>query len=1158
MTQRLRFVLDGDDRLSPVLNGAGDASARLHRRLNDDMGGSGRAVADFVRGAGGRLRDLQGRFVSTADATDVMSRAVVRFTRDADGRLHDLRGRFISVADANRIMAGGLPDSARRLDDLANAAGRADGSVQGLVRGADGRLRDLRGRFVAASGGADDLAGALPRVAAGAGGAAASTGALGGAMSGVAAIAGLSLLPALGALTPMIAGVALAQKTLQLGFAGVGDAMAAAEEGGEEYEEALKKLSPESRAFTKELVGLKKEFSGVGKEIQKVMLPGFTKAVKSAGPVTEILSEHMVDLGGAFGDAAEGLGRMLKDSGFQDDLQANLKLGTQFVRDMTSAMGPFTRSMLDFGAASEPTLTALSGGLSDLLSKGLPGMFDGLKAGIPGTAQMLDGLFDAVNGILPAMGRLSGELAATFGPVFGDAFRVGGGLIAGGMDLVAGAAVALRPVLRDVGFGFKSILDVGRLIGPTLGDIGAGIVGALAPAGKKIDETAGPLQRLNRYINDNKIGILEMARTFGVAALDMVKAGVMAAPPILKAFREMTTGVLNLIEGLIVGAAAAFSPFPGISEKFRDAATEFRGWKNDFVDGMTAAEKKATNFANEALPKLSQGQLELNINNWTQQIAAAKEKLKTVPPSKRADLKATIHDLQEKVRNARGELASLKSRNVTIKANTSSFRATVGGIAGSVVGTAYMNVAYRKVESSLQPKFGATGGLYTGSGFAFRGKGYARGGLVDGPGTGTSDSVFAPWLSAKEFVVNAKQTARHLPLLRAINDGKFGGGSLTGAGGSAGQGLASGMTGSISAVTTAARTMAAAVVTGVKAELQIASPSKKTAALAKDVGAGFISGLTGSQAKIKAVAADLAKDIKAAFSGKKEASLLKYVDQQTDKLLAMAKKRDALASRIAEGKKFAADVAANAKQGAGLANLGMEPEQVTAGGIKAGLAGKLSQIRQFARYIDMLAKKGLHKSLLKQILNMGPEAGYAYASALVGADKVTFKQINSMQEQINNSTSSLGRLGADRLYDAGKNANKGFLAGLIADEKQLESTMTKIAKSMQKAIKNALGIKSPSTVMARLGKHSSEGLARGLLEGLPEVDRAVGAVAAHVSSPSALVPRRPAVVRRGGGMVVYLTVEAPPTSDPHTVARTVRTQLLSLKRELGGGELGIA
>lgn len=46
--------------------------------------------------------------------------------------------------------------------------------------------------------------------------------------------------------------------------------------------------------------------------------------------------------------------------------------------------------------------------------------------------------------------------------------------------------------------------------------------------------------------------------------------------------------------------------------------------------------------------------------------------------------------------------------------------------------------------------------------------GYASGGQVSGPGSGTSDSIPA-WLSNGEFVVNAKSTQKHLPLLEAIN-----------------------------------------------------------------------------------------------------------------------------------------------------------------------------------------------------------------------------------------------------------------------------------------------------------------------------------------------------------------------------------------------------
>jgi hypothetical protein len=227
----------------------------------------------------------------------------------------------------------------------------------------------------------------------------------------------------------------------------------------------------------------------------------------------------------------------------------------------------------------------------------------------------------------------------------------------------------------------------------------------------------------------------------------------------------------------------------------------------------------------------------------------------------------------------------------------------------------------------------------------------------------------------------------------------------------------------------------------------------------------------------------------------------------------------------------------------------MDAENVTAGGIKAGLASKLAQVKQFTKYIDMLAKKGLNKGLLRQILNMGPEAGYAYASALVGADKNTFKQINSLQSQLDKSTDSLGKLGADRLYDSGKNASKGFLKGLESQQKDIEKLMLNIAKAMQKSIKKALGIKSPSTVMAKLGAYSTEGLARGLVEGLPHVDRALGVVTGRMAATRPSVGR-PAVVGSGGG-VMQVNISVTDARDPVATAREIRRELLELKRVFG-------
>ncbi|MER5601522.1 hypothetical protein [Streptomyces sp. NPDC002265] len=385
--------------------------------------------------------------------------------------------------------------------------------------------------------------------------------------------------------------------------------------------------------------------------------------------------------------------------------------------------------------------------------------------------------------------------------------------------------------------------------------------------------------------------------------------------------------------------------------------------------------------------------------------------------------------------------------------------------------------------------------------------------------------------------------------------------STEAAGAMAGAGLAAGMYGSAATVGAAARAMAAEVEAGIREKMQIASPSKKTKALAADIGKGLVVGLTGTQDKIKSVSKDLVKDIRTAFSGKKESGLVKYVDQQTAKLLAAAKKRDAIASTIAAAKSFASDTTRSAREGASLGSLGIEADQVSAGTIKAGLAEKLANIGQFTRYIGILAKKGLSKSLLRQILNMGPESGFAYASALVGADKATFASINSVQTQIDKSTTALGRTGADALYDSGKQASQGFLTGLLSQEKSLEATMVKLAKSMQTALRRALGIKSPARKMIPDGINVARGVASGVVAGLPHVDRAMDTVAGRIAGRAAIAPsagRAAAVAGGGGGMVVQVTVQVAPTADRIGIAKEIQTTLLALKRDSGGGSLGLA
>lgn len=347
--------------------------------------------------------------------------------------------------------------------------------------------------------------------------------------------------------------------------------------------------------------------------------------------------------------------------------------------------------------------------------------------------------------------------------------------------------------------------------------------------------------------------------------------------------------------------------------------------------------------------------------------------------------------------------------------------------------------------------------------------------------------------------------------------------STAGAGAAAAQGLAAGL-GSTGSVYAAAREMAAAVTMGVRQELQIASPSKVTKALAKDIGKGFIEGLTGSRAKIKATSADLAKDIRTAFSGRKESRLLDILKDATFKLDYQAKTVEWITKKIAAANKFAADTANNARATGSLASI-VEADAYSPKYVEGQMRASLNAIKSFQANVTKLQKKGLNKDLLKQILEMGPEAGGAFAKSLVGADAATIKRFNSLNTQISSASTSLGRTGADMLFDAGKKASQGFLTGLKGQQKQVEDLMLRIAKSMQKVIKKALGIRSPSRVMDALGRMSILGLHSGIVRSVPAVQsamqRVAGAVAAGVpavTAPGVATPALAVGVTRTAGM----------------------------------------
>lgn len=115
----------------------------------------------------------------------------------------------------------------------------------------------------------------------------------------------------------------------------------------------------------------------------------------------------------------------------------------------------------------------------------------------------------------------------------------------------------------------------------------------------------------------------------------------------------------------------------------------------------------------KSVPKSKQGKLKADIREWQRKIDRAKNKLKNTNLDKTGKIKGDTADIRRKV--SRAQRMKIATKTVPIRARPESFWGTVRRIAGSVVGTAFMNIVGRVVGGfSLRAHGGIVGGMASG------------------------------------------------------------------------------------------------------------------------------------------------------------------------------------------------------------------------------------------------------------------------------------------------------------------------------------------------------------------------------------------------------------------------------------------------------------
>jgi hypothetical protein len=157
-------------------------------------------------------------------------------------------------------------------------------------------------------------------------------------------------------------------------------------------------------------------------------------------------------------------------------------------------------------------------------------------------------------------------------------------------------------------------------------------------------------------------------------------------------FYKVVTGVL---EGILTVAEKTLGWLPGIGDKIKDAKrsfSEFRDHSVGKIDAVADSLETAADKVEEwdrAAGNAKEAKVKADIANLKTNIAEAKIKLNdpNLTKDRKSEIKADIHDLNSKIREANRELASIKSKTISLKVVVSRqgnvYQVTPGQVGGA-------------------------------------------------------------------------------------------------------------------------------------------------------------------------------------------------------------------------------------------------------------------------------------------------------------------------------------------------------------------------------------------------------------------------------------------------------------------------------------------
>lgn len=174
-------------------------------------------------------------------------------------------------------------------------------------------------------------------------------------------------------------------------------------------------MSPQARAFTRELLGMDSAYHRLQDVAQAAILPGvnvFLHGIQSLLPVVDTGVQKM---GTVLSQVFAGIGKQMDTPGVKDILSGLITNGVRFAQVVLPALAQFVEELGKIGAqkgASDGVANLLAG-----LARGLTGVATAVAPYTKQINEFLTAAGNIVAAIGPPLGRIVGLIATTLGPL---------------------------------------------------------------------------------------------------------------------------------------------------------------------------------------------------------------------------------------------------------------------------------------------------------------------------------------------------------------------------------------------------------------------------------------------------------------------------------------------------------------------------------------------------------------------------------------------------------------------------------------------------------------------------------------------------------------------------------------------------------------------